>query len=304
MFLYCGYWRKNDMSLIENLNLGPHSFIFNYQNRTSHQHWEMFHAHQGLEFLYVHQGNGHIVFDQKMHRIQSNTLIIFQPYQLHKINMEAHPISPYVRTMFVFDPTFADPFLKPFPSLYSFFYYLWKEKLQHQLVMIPENNKLLELLSQFNKRLETTSSFEHAEEFMIFLISLLRYLKDLFQPIQTETSSRKRVMRHVEKVMEWIEHHYKEEFVLERLASNLHLSPYHISRLFREDMGCTITDYIIVKRLRDACLLLTTTSMPIQDIARKVGLKSDSYFCQLFKKHMGISPNQYRLKSKKIYSQN
>lgn len=293
------------MKLIDNLNLGHHSFQLTYQTETSdNAQWEMFHAHQGIEFHYIHQGNGHIVLDQKIHRIHTRTLICYQPYQLHKINMDTHPSLPYVRTTFVFDPVFVEKFLKPFPSLYSFFLQLWKERLPLQLVELPENDKVHEFFTDFQQRLETTNETEHEEELILFLLSFLKYVRGFFQPaLTTSPSSKKRVSRHSEIILEWVDRHYKEEFNLDRLAIELHLSPFHISHLFREDMGCSITEYIIVKRLKEACFLLATSSLSIKEISKQVGLNSDSYFCHMFKKHMGVSPNRYRSQSKKAFAQ-
>jgi AraC-like DNA-binding protein len=290
------------MKLIDYINLGHNSFQLLYQNETSDNYqWEMFHAHQGIEFHYIHQGTGHIVLDQKIHRIKTKTLICYQPYQLHKINMETHPL-PYIRTTFVFDPVFVEKFLKPFPSLYSFFLFLWKERLPFQIIELPEHHKVLDLFADFHRRLEMTNENEHKEELILFLISFFRYVREFFQPGLIAASSQKRVTRHSEMILEWIDRHYKEEFNLDRLAAELHLSPYHISHLFREDMGCSITEYIIVKRLKEACFLLATSSLSIKEISKQIGLNSDSYFCHMFKKHMGVSPNQYRSQSKKAFA--
>lgn len=292
------------MSLIENLNLGDHSFWFTYETNTYEQEWEKFHAHQGLEFLYIHQGNGHIVIDQKIHKVKPKSLICFQPYQLHKINISASKDFPYIRTMFVFEPAFVDQFIKPFPSLYSFFKYLCKGKLQQQLFDLNNNDKVPELLFEFNQKLKTVNSHNSREELMLFLISLLQRLKEVIPQTYKETLAPKRYQRHVEKVMDWIEAHYNEEFLLDQLASDLHLSSYHISHLFREEMGCTITDFLTVKRLKEACLLLSSTDSSIQTIGKKVGLKSDSYFSQLFKKNIGMTPKQYRASARDFFNSN
>lgn len=289
------------MNVIETLDLGRDSFWFHYKSKTCEYHWEMFHAHQGIEFLYIYQGKGNVIIDQKIYPIDSPTLICFQPYQLHKINMFATKTCPYIRTMFVFDPTLAEQYIKQFPSLYAFYKYLWKGVLVRQVISMEAPTKLPELFSELQQRLQSNPSREHREEFILFLLAFLRSLRANFSP-EKEDFLQNREVRHVERIMEWVEEHYKEEFALERLASSLHLSPYHISRIFREEMGCTITDYIIVKRLREACLLLTTTNMSIQAIAREIGLKSNSYFTQLFKKNLGMTPKQYRASSQKIYT--
>jgi AraC-like DNA-binding protein len=102
--------------------------------------------------------------------------------------------------------------------------------------------------------------------------------------------------------MEWVEQHFREELSLKQLASELHLSSYHISHLFQEHTGFTITDYMTARRLKEACLLLSTTSYSIRDIGQNIGLNSDSYFIQLFKKHIGVTPKQYRNTARNVKS--
>lgn len=289
------------MSLIENRLLGHTSFMFSFDERTDDQDWEKFHAHKGLEFLYIQEGKGHIVIDQKIYGIKPNTLVCFQPFQLHKINFSANQQQPYIRSMLLFEPAFVDEFIKPFPSLYSLFQYLCKGKLKQQMFYMKNNNKIYELLYEFNQGLGIVNPHNHREELIIFLISLLKMLREVIPHFREETSSQKRNLRHVENVMNWIEDHYKEEFVLDQLASELHLSPYHLSHIFREEMGCTITDFITVKRIKEACWLLSSTDLSIQLIGKKVGWNSDSYFSQIFKKNIGLTPKQYRLSSKDFF---
>ena len=292
------------MGLIENLNLGPHLFWFHHEAVTCEQQWEKFHAHRGLEFLYIHQGNGRIVINQKVYDIKPAALFCFQPYQLHRINIYTSPQSPYMRTMFVFDPAVADPYIKLFPSLESFLKHLCKGELLQQMFDMSGNRRLLHLFGDFRRRLETVHEHQYREELNIFIISLLSELRDTIPYVADASASQKKHLRHVERVMDWIEQHYKEEFSLDRLASDLHMSPYHISHLFREEMGCTITDYITARRVQEACLLLSTTSLSIKEIGKKVGWKSDAYFSHIFKKSMGVAPKHYRISAKNVYHRN
>lgn len=293
------------MNLIEVLDLGTDSFWFHFQSKTSEQYWEKFHAHQGLEFLYIHQGNARVVIDQEIHLLKPKTLICLQPFQLHKINITADEESPYVRTMLVFNPTVTEPFIQPFPTLYTLFKRLWKGNLSQNIFELEDDSRLLYLFSMFNQNLTKASTFQRREELTIFLVLFLSLIKGMIPYIDgTKTHTSNRNIKHVEKILEWTDNHYQEEFSLEHLASDLHLSPYYVSHLFRKDMGYSITEYLMVKRIQEACLLLSTTNLPIQTIGKKIGLKSDSYFSQLFKKNTGMTPNQYRKSQRNFFYPN
>ncbi|SEP46234.1 AraC family transcriptional regulator [Propionispora vibrioides] len=289
------------MRLIENRYLGFNPFRFDFKTKTDEQQWEKFHAHQGLEFLYIYQGYGSMIIDQKIFQIKPKTLICFQPFQLHKINISINQQCPYIRTMLLFSPESVDQFLKPFSSLYSLFKYLYKGKLQQPLFDISNNHKIPELLFEFNQRSKIVKLNNMREEFILFLISFLQGLRDVIPQNSEKISSPNRYLRHIEKALDWIEAHYKEEFILDQLASDLHLSSYHISHLFREEMNCTISEFITVRRIKEACLLLSSTDLSIQTIGKLVGLKSDSYFSYLFKKNIGMTPKQYRTSLKDFF---
>ncbi len=89
---------------------------------------------------------------------------------------------------------------------------------------------------------------------------------------------------------------WKTSCCSEDMARSLHLSPYHLSHLFKESTGISITEYMAARRIHQAVRLLTTTDKPVSWIAEAVGLLNVSYFCKLFKSHMGIPPHQYRKK--------
>jgi AraC-like DNA-binding protein len=104
----------------------------------------------------------------------------------------------------------------------------------------------------------------------------------------------RRPRRYSEAAMRWVEEHYAEEFRLERLADELHLSRYYLSRLFRQETGSAITDYVTARRMKQACMLLETTELSVDQIGFRVGIPNVSYFIQLFKRVVGTTPLKYR----------
>lgn len=98
----------------------------------------------------------------------------------------------------------------------------------------------------------------------------------------------------IQLALEYIEAHYPSDMKVEDVARFVHLSPYHLSRLFKRYTNHTIVEYIIKYRIIISKQLLTTTSMAIGEIAEHVGICNQSYFAMLFKKHEGITPKEYR----------
>ncbi len=88
--------------------------------------------------------------------------------------------------------------------------------------------------------------------------------------------------------------HLHEAISMKQVADQLHLNASYFSVLFKEQTGVTFSDYLTRRRLQRAKELLVTTSMPIWEIAEKVGYQTAKYFVKVFKDSEGISPGQYR----------
>lgn len=94
--------------------------------------------------------------------------------------------------------------------------------------------------------------------------------------------------------MQYIRTHYAEPITLEQVASEAHMSKYHLCRLFRRQTGLTLMQYMYEQRISAARRLLTLTDMPISAIAQNCGFASSSHFCTLFRRHEGMAPRDYR----------
>lgn len=78
------------------------------------------------------------------------------------------------------------------------------------------------------------------------------------------------------------------------IASFLQLHPNHVSRLFTQFSGGTLSAYLLDARLRHASALLKNPALNIGDIARASGFSDANYFIRCFRKHHGQSPGQLR----------
>ena len=99
----------------------------------------------------------------------------------------------------------------------------------------------------------------------------------------------------VDRIAAWIERRYAEPFTLRKLAEELHGSPYHLQRTFKQLRGVTPAQYATRLRVERATTLLRTTKLPIADIGAAVGIANAAYFATVFHGQTGLSPSQYRL---------
>jgi two-component system response regulator YesN len=78
------------------------------------------------------------------------------------------------------------------------------------------------------------------------------------------------------------------------VAQAVHISPYYLSHLFKEELGVTFIGYLTKVRIEQAKILLLETNLTIQQISYMVGYQDSSYFTKVFKKLEGRTPTQFR----------
>ncbi|RAP75904.1 AraC family transcriptional regulator [Paenibacillus montanisoli] len=280
------------MKLIDNV-LRSHPYLFAHRNvTTDNGGYAVFHAHQGLELLYVEQGEGHFILENRIMPIKPQTLYLFQPFQLHRVHAPASPQNPYIRSVLVVEPFFLESYLSAFPEFKTFFQRIWKVELPEQAFELPDLASQFGLMDQELRQLNGTQAAEIAAMGTISILRRLRIVMEASVGRKEARSPRKTEL--TEQAMAWLDVNFKEEFSLSRLAAELHLSPYYLSHLFKQDTGNSLTEYLTAKRLREACLLLQSTELPVAIIAERVGFATASHFIHTFKKHIGVTPYKYR----------
>lgn len=95
-------------------------------------------------------------------------------------------------------------------------------------------------------------------------------------------------------VMDYIYDHLHQRITIDELAEYVALSPAYLSKLFRKEVGQTISEYIICRRLTAAENMLKYSDYSLSDIANYLAFSSQSHFSSVFKKRRGISPSEYR----------
>lgn len=100
--------------------------------------------------------------------------------------------------------------------------------------------------------------------------------------------------RLVKIIKDYINENYHEPISLNMIAENIYLSPSYISDLFKKQTGENITDYLAKVRIEKAKILLKDLQIKSYEIGEMVGYKDPAYFSKVFKKVVGVSPNEYR----------
>lgn len=141
----------------------------------------------------------------------------------------------------------------------------------------------------------SNENLHYAFSMFQFYLGTLRYIQQYRNasnhPLEDEKNMVKLAIHYMKENME-------KHLSLQDIADQIGYSPSHFSMLFKRQTGHGPLTYFNLLKMQEACLLLDTTDMKINQICYKIGIKDTYYFSRLFSKIMGVSPKEYR-KSKK-----
>ena len=104
---------------------------------------------------------------------------------------------------------------------------------------------------------------------------------------------RRGVREKVEGVRDWLSEHLDEKFELEKVAGTLGCSGAHLSRVFSQAMGMTISQYLRGIRMDHAAKLMEAGVCNVTEAAMEVGYSSLSHFTKAFREEKGVTPSQF-----------
>lgn len=107
-------------------------------------------------------------------------------------------------------------------------------------------------------------------------------------------SSKSKISKPIAACKEYIYVHIQERITVNDLAAHTGLSTGYLSRLFKQETGSSISDYIRAKKIEKAENLLKFCDYSLIEITNYLSFSSQSHFIQLFKKFTGMTPKKYR----------
>lgn len=236
------------------------------------------HTHNCSELFYVTGGLGQFQIEDQLYPVSTNDLIIINPNVIHtEVSLNSNPLEYIV--------VGADGLeLETIDGTDN-----------HYRIINCKNfrDRTLFSLQQMLKEMENKAlGYETVcQDLMeILVISLFR---------QTNFSTslapvKKNSTRLCKMVRRYIDAHYKENITLDSLVELTHVSKYYLVHTFTKEYGISPINYAVARRIEEAKQLLKNDDYTLSFISQMLGYSSQSYFSQIFKKNVGLSPNEYR----------
>jgi AraC-like DNA-binding protein/mannose-6-phosphate isomerase-like protein (cupin superfamily) len=242
------------------------------------------HVHSFYEICYAFAGRGTFFINNQHHTVQAGDLFIAHPHQYHEIvSSEESPLSIYFwsYTLSTYDTnTDISQLLDAFATSHLC--------ISQQIGQIPI---IIELLIDEVHRRE--AGYIQSLEALTtkLLLETARSITTVSANTDLENDIQSMIVR---EIIQYLKDNYAQPIRIRDIATHVHMSERHISRLFLKATNKTIKTYLTDLRLDKACNLLLKINMPITEVAEKTGYPDTRYFSTLFRKQFGITPSAFR----------
>ena len=274
----------------KNMFLSDKKNNFDYTRKLGKAYDEMknAHNHSFYEFYYLLSGTRKFFINDTIYTVKRGDLIIIPKGAIH-------------RTTYICDETHERIIMK-FNDDYisNICTQVGKDTIERFLsctkqITIPPNKRdaieaLLDKIENEHNGIDSLSPTMLKVFFEEFLLSVMR-CQNSSEMLVSEDKICDDVISEAAK---FISTHYDQQITLNQVADKFNMSPSYFSRKFKLCTGFGYKEYLITIRILESCNLLSTTNMPITEIAAKCGFEDSNYFGDSFKKINGISPREYR----------
>ena len=248
-------------------------------------------THSAVEIKYFYEGNTCLVVASENIVAQPGDIVIVNPYEIHSTIYLPGQEGKY--HILMIHPDFLSVVNGDDLDLSSL---LFGKQLRFKH-LIRENRRLQTIL------LEIAKEVEEGGDYCRFVIKglLLEFFALLLRN-EVDTENKNAVQADAMKYYKVIEpalckirDSYAERITVSGLADLCNVSKAHFCRIFKLVTNMTVVQYLTDYRFKVANLMLEHSDKSIAEIARICGIEDEGYFCRIYKKRYGISPNKNRI---------
>lgn len=250
------------------------------------------HNHYCLEINLALSSGGTYYIGNNSYPINENDIFIINNYEYHYAANENDQMELMV---IIFDPELVWQ-NEAMDYLYIKAFYEWKDGFKHRLAGEVVPPAVAEIIFEMEREWNEKSAGYQ----LVIKSLLLKLLALLYRRFEETSQYSEKIMRfqneyiRIIDAVNYIDENFKEPVALKKLAETVHMNQNYFSTYFRNVMNCSVSTYIVRKRLKHACMLLSTTDDSVIEIALDSGFENVPYFNRTFKKHIGITPKEYR----------
>ena len=248
-----------------------------------------FHFHEFDKIVVLISGSVDYLVEGTSYKMQSGDIILVRHHMIHKAMIDV--TVPYERIIIYLDSSYVDRFA-PDMGLMECFAIAEKNRF---CLMRPTESEWELVLKQLTRLEESAEDEGFASDYMRGT-NLAQLMVQLNRIMQRDTSDKAEAVEYNEKIadiLSYINENISKDLTVDELASRSYLSRYHFMRLFKNQTGYTVHNYIRQKRLTLAARLIRE-GMSASHAAAECGFTDYSAFHRAFTSTFGVSPGKIK----------
>ncbi|MCG7381534.1 AraC family transcriptional regulator [Paenibacillus sp. ACRRY] len=258
--------------------------LHQFNNYAAVAHW-----HVDVEFIYVQKGSMEFSVNGSITRLHQGEGIFVNSQRLHfGYSLADH--NDCVFLVVVIHPSILG-------EKTSFIQTYWTEKFSLTMAdflvlteKVAWQQSILESIQDIYREMHTEHTQPNPLRLVSQALSLCASIGEHLQPNFEQPG----VLTHVQDMTRFIHQNYDQKITLDEIASAGAVCRSRCCTLFNKYVGQTPNNYVTQYRLQKSCEMLKETRRSISEIALACGFQSSSYFSSIFRKQMGIVPQNYR----------
>lgn len=244
------------------------------------------HYHMHYEIYYQLSGDRHYFIKDKTYYIEEGTLVWLNLSDIHKTLPASDPVGE--RILINFKKEFLESMTGTETSRLLSCFSNENRVLKLNLVQKKEMEELLQKMLK-----EGSDIFYNKILLSECLLLSNRYLKQVSTKENTDDYTSVKYER-ITSISKYLNEHYQEKITLQAVAKLFFISPYYLSRTFKEATGFNFITYLNYIRIDHAKGLLVNTTFKVIDISQQVGFENITHFNRVFREMEGVTPLNYR----------
>lgn len=295
-------------SLKENARHGTVSFPLALYEWHGTNDWKVpLHWHDEMELIYFDRGTFAAWLNTKEFQIKAPALMFIHPGELHSLLLPAGSVESAIVfhlniLSFEHYDAIQAKLLRP----------LMRGRLKMPLFINQTNpvfshvkncyESMALKIREMNRcspenEVEKNAAYLQIKALLLDMLAIL-YKNNCLLHIEDANRENESQIENLKKIILYMNENYSSPIRLDELAKLVNLNSQYLCRYFKENIGKTITEYVNEIRIEKAAEALAETDHKIVTIAQDSGFENVGYFIRRFKREKGITPSEYRSRSK------
>ena len=254
------------------------------------------HRHDYYVIIWVEKGSGTHFIDFSEYELSDGMLFFIAPAQIHLLQPDTSPVG----SVLLFKPEFlhliglSEAHLVESGLFHDFDHHPVKVSSSFEQKM----QTIIQQLLTYSK-IASSSNLELLAAYLkVFLLECIQLKNNQENNTTTQNTRYQDIICDFRKLLG---DHYQEKHKVSDYAEALHLSPNYFNEVIKKNTGKTAKEHIQKRLIMEAQRNALHTDCTLQEITFHLGFKDPAHFSKFFKKHSGLSFQEYRKQIRKIY---